>query len=51
MDNTIYVLETHISLLKLEQNVKSQNKSFFKENKGKCLELSNYNYIIDRHIF
>jgi len=46
-----YNIKRHIELLKYEKKIRSQNKSFFKENQTEFLELSKYNAAIDQHIF
>jgi hypothetical protein len=46
-----YNIKRHIELLKYEKKVKSQNKSFFKENQIEFLELSKYDAAVDQHIF
>ena len=51
MNNISYNLKRHIELLKHEKKVRSQNKSFFKENRAESLELSKYNAAVDQHIF
>ena len=46
-----YNIKKHIELLKYEKKVRSQNKSFFKENRTESLELSKYSAAVSQHIF
>ena len=46
-----YNLKRHVELLKQDKTLLSQNKSFFKENRRECLELSKYNVAVSEHIF
>ena len=51
MDDMNYNLKRHVELLKQDKTLLSQNKSFFKENRRECLELSKYNVAVSEHIF
>jgi hypothetical protein len=51
MNIITYNIKRHVELLKYEKKVRSQNKSFFKENQTEYLELSKYNVAVDNHIF
>ena len=46
-----YNLKRHVELLNHEKKVRSQNKSFFKENRAESLKLSKYSAAVDQHIF
>jgi hypothetical protein len=50
MNDINYNLKRHVELLKREEKVLSQNKSFFKKNRAECLELSKYSAAVSQHI-
>jgi hypothetical protein len=51
MNGISYNLKRHIELLNHQKKVRSQNKSFLKENQAEFLELLKYNAAVDQHIF
>ena len=46
-----YNLKRHIELLNHEKNLLSQDKYLYNENQAECSELTQYNGIVDNHIF